>query len=150
MPPKYSNKEMLMSFMKEFKEFAIKGNVIDMAVGLTVGVAFKAVVTSLVNDILMPPIGKMLGNTDFKKLFINLSSETFADLAEATKAGAPVIRYGIFIQTIVDFLIVAFVIFIVIKGLNSLKKKEEEAPAEPAPTPEDILLLREIRDSLQK
>lgn len=139
-----------MGMLKEFREFAVKGNVIDMAVGLTVGVAFKAIVTSLVNDIVMPPIGKLLGNTDFKKLYINLSDQTFESLADATQAGAPVIRYGVFIQTIVDFLIIAFVIFLVIKGINSLKKKEEEAPKEPAPTPEDIVLLREIRDSLKK
>ena len=139
-----------MSMMKEFKDFALKGNVIDMAVGLVIGVAFKAIVTSFVNDIIMPPIGKAVGGADFSKLFINLSDRTYATLAEATTAGAPVLRYGAFIQTVVDFLIVAFVIFVVVKGINSMKKKEEEAPAAPTPDAEDIILLREIRDSLKK
>ena len=139
-----------MSMMKEFKDFALKRNVIDMAVGLVIGVAFKAIVTSFVNDIIMPPIGKAVGGADFSKLFINLSDRTYATLAEATTAGAPVLRYGAFIQTVVDFLIVAFVIFVVVKGINSMKKKEEEAPAAPTPDAEDIILLREIRDSLKK
>ena len=139
-----------MSMMKEFKDFALKGNVIDMGVGLVIGVAFKAIVTSFVNDIIMPPIGKAVGGADFSKLFINLSDRTYATLAEATTAGAPVLRYGAFIQTVVDFLIVAFVIFVVVKGINSMKKKEEEAPAAPTPDAEDIILLREIRDSLKK
>lgn len=121
-----------------------------MAVGLTVGVAFKAIVSSLVNDIIMPPVGKLLGNTDFQKLYINLSNQSYESLAEATKAGAPVIRYGAFIQTTIDFIIIAFVIFLVIKGINSLKKKEEEKVSEPAPPSEEVLLLREIRDSLKK
>ncbi|MCT4642758.1 MAG: large conductance mechanosensitive channel protein MscL [Bacteriovoracaceae bacterium] len=139
-----------MSMMKEFKDFAVKGNVVDMAVGLIIGAAFKAIVSSFVKDVVMPPIGKALGNVDFSKLFINLSDTAYATLAEATKAGAPVIKYGVFIQTIVDFIIIAFVIFMVVKGINATKKKEEEAPSEPAPTPEDIVLLREIRDSLKK
>lgn len=139
-----------MSMMKEFKEFAIKGNVVDMAVGLVIGVAFKAIITSFVKDVIMPPIGKMLGGVDFAKLYINLSDTTFASMAEATKAGAPIIKYGVFIQTIVDFIIIAFVIFMVVKGINSMKKKEEEKPEEPKADPEDIVLLREIRDSLKK
>lgn len=139
-----------MSMLKEFKEFAVKGNVVDMAVGLIIGAAFKAIVSSFVKDVVMPPIGKVLGNVDFSKLFVNLSDTAYATLAEATKAGAPVIKYGVFIQTIVDFIIIAFVVFVVVKGINSTKKKEEERPAEPAPTPEDILLLREIRDNLKK
>ena len=139
-----------MSMMKEFKEFAIKGNVIDMAVGLIIGAAFKAIVSSFVKDVVMPPIGKALGGVDFSKLFINLSDTTYATLAEATAASAPVIKYGVFIQTIVDFVIIAFVIFMVVKGINASKKKEEAAPEAPAATPEDITLLREIRDSLKK
>ncbi len=139
-----------MSMVKEFKEFAVKGNVIDMAVGLIIGAAFKAIVSSFVKDVVMPPIGKALGGVDFAKLFINLSETSYATLAEATAASAPVIKYGVFIQTVVDFIIIAFVIFMVVKGINASKKKEEEAPAEPAPTPEDIVLLREIRDSLKK
>ena len=139
-----------MSMIKEFKEFAVKGNVIDMAVGLIIGAAFKAIVSSFVKDIVMPPIGKALGGVDFSKLFINLSDKTFATLAEATAASAPVIKYGVFIQTVVDFIIIAFVIFMVVKGINASKKKEEAAPEAPAVTPEDITLLREIRDSLKK
>lgn len=139
-----------MSMVKEFKEFAVKGNVVDMAVGLVIGVAFKAIVTSFVKDIVMPPIGKALGGADFSKLFMNLSETTYATLAEATKAGAPVIRYGTFIQTVIDFIIIAFVIFMVVKGINASKKKEEEAAVEPAADPADIALLKEIRDSLKK
>ena len=112
--------------LKEFKEFAVKGNMIDMAVGIIVGAAFGKVVTSLVNDIIMPPIGLLLGKVDFKSLFVNLSSTPYASLADADKAGAPVIRYGLFINTALDFLIVAFVIFLVIKQLNRLR------PAPPA------------------
>jgi len=107
--------------LKEFKEFAVKGNMVDMAVGIIVGAAFGKVVTSLVNDIIMPPIGLALGQVDFKSLFVNLSSTSYATLADADKAGAPVIRYGLFINTALDFLIVAFVIFIVIKQINRLR-----------------------------
>jgi large conductance mechanosensitive channel len=139
-----------MSMIKEFKEFAVKGNVVDLAVGLIIGVAFKAIVSSFVKDIVMPPIGKVLGNVDFSKLFINISGTDYATLAEATAASAPVITYGIFIQTIVDFIIIAFVIFMVVKGINASKKKEEVSPAVPEVTPEDIVLLREIRDALKK
>ena len=139
-----------MSMMKEFKDFAVKGNVVDMAVGLVIGVAFKAIVSSFVKDVVMPPIGKALGGADFSKLFINLNETAYMTLAEATKAGAPVIRYGAFLQTVIDFIIIAFVIFMVVKGINASKKKEEEAPAAPTPDPEDIVLLREIRDSLKK
>ena len=135
--------------LKEFKEFAIKGNVIDMAVGVVIGGAFGKIVSSLVSDIIMPLIGKLVGGVDFTSWKWVLS--------EATEAKAEVaITYGNFIQVIFDFLIIAWCIFMVIKGINkltSLTKKEEEAPAEPAPeppTPEDILLLREIRDSLKK
>ena len=105
-----------MSMIKEFKEFAVKGNVVDMAVGLIIGAAFKSIVTSFVKDVVMPPVGKLIGGADFSKLFINLSDITYQTLDEATKAGAPVIKYGAFIQTIVDFIIIAFVIFLVIKG----------------------------------
>lgn len=139
-----------MSFMKEFKEFAMRGNVVDMAVGVIIGGAFGKIVTSLVQDVIMPPIGKMLGNLDFKSLFINLGDVSYATLAEAEKAGAPVIKYGAFINTVVDFVIVAFVIFLAIKGMNRMKREEPAAPEVPPPTPEDILLLREIRDSLKK
>lgn len=138
-----------MSLVKEFKEFAVKGNAVDMAVGIIVGAAFGKIVTSIVNDIIMPPIGKLLGGVNFTGLFINLGSETFATLADAKAAGAATLNYGAFLQTVVDFVIVAFAIFMLVKGINSLRKKEE-APAEPAAPPEDVILLREIRDALQK
>ncbi|TRO78721.1 large conductance mechanosensitive channel protein MscL [Desulfuromonas acetexigens] len=136
--------------VKEFKEFAVKGNAVDMAVGIIVGAAFGKIVTSIVNDIIMPPIGKLLGGVNFTGLFINLGSETYATLADAKAAGAATLNYGAFLQTVVDFVIVAFAIFMLVKGINSLRKKEEEAPAEPPAPPEDVVLLREIRDALQK
>lgn len=140
-----------MSMMKEFKEFAIKGNMIDMAVGIIIGAAFKSVISSLVNDVMMPPIGKALGNVDFSQLFITLTDATYATIAEAEAAAAPIIKYGSFIQSVVDFLIIAFVVFMMVKMINNMKKKEEAAPeAAPAAPAEDIVLLREIRDSLKK
>ena len=139
-----------MSFMQEFKEFAMRGNVVDMAVGVVIGGAFGKIVGSLVQDVIMPPIGALLGGVDFKSLYINLGSDTYASLADAEKAGAPLIKYGAFINTVVDFVIVAFVIFMVIKAINHLKREQPAAPAEPAAPPEDVILLREIRDALRK
>lgn len=137
-----------MGILKEFKEFAVRGNVIDMAVGIIIGTAFTGIVKALVDGVIMPPLGLMLGGVDFSQLFINLSETEYATLAEATAAAAPVIQYGAFIQTVVDFTIVAIAVFLMVKAINSLKKKEEAAvPAAPA---EDIVLLREIRDSLKK
>lgn len=135
-----------MSFFKEFKTFAVKGNAIDLAVGVVIGAAFGGIVTSLVSDIIMPPIGKITGNIDFSNLFLNLSDTEVATLAEAKKLGLATINYGAFLNTVINFLIVAFAIFLLVKQLNRLK---QEAPAAPAATPEDILLLREIRDSLK-
>lgn len=117
--------------LKEFKEFAMRGNVIDMAVGIILGAAFGKIVSSLVKDIVMPPIGFLMGNVDFSSLFINLSGQEYASLADAEKAGAPTINYGVFINTVLDFIIVAFAIFFVIRGMNRLKRKEEPKPAEP-------------------
>lgn len=140
-----------MSFVQEFKEFAMRGNVVDLAVGVVIGGAFGKIVTSLVQDVIMPPLGAALGGVDFKQLYLNLSSQSFATLAEAEKAGVPLIKYGAFIQSIVDFTIIAFAIFLAVKAINRLKRQEEApAAAEPPPTPEDILLLREIRDALKK
>ncbi|MEW6678904.1 MAG: large conductance mechanosensitive channel protein MscL [Pseudomonadota bacterium] len=139
-----------MSFVKEFKEFAMRGNVVDLAVGVVIGAAFGKIVTSLVQDVIMPPLGALMGGVDFKQLFIDLSGQGFATLAEAEKAGVPLIKYGAFIQTIVDFTIIAFAIFVAVKAINKLKRQEEAAPAAPPPTPEDIVLLREIRDALRK
>ncbi len=129
-----------MGMLKEFKEFAIKGNVVDMAVGIIIGAAFGKIVSSFVADVIMPPIGLLLGGVDFSKLAITLK-------AAAGDAPAVVLGYGKFVQSVVDFTIVAFAIFMVIKAMNSMKKKEEEAPAEP---PKQELLLTEIRDLLKE
>jgi large conductance mechanosensitive channel len=115
---------------KEFKEFAMRGNVVDMAVGIIIGAAFGRIVSSLVNDVIMPPIGLLLGKVDFSSLFINLSGTSYTALAEAKKAGAPIVAYGAFLNTILDFVIVAFVIFLLIRQINKLKKQ----PAVAAPT----------------
>ncbi len=139
-----------MGIVKEFREFAVKGNVVDMAVGIIIGASFGAIVKSLVDGIIMPPIGMLVGNSGFEELFYDLSGKGFSTLAEASASGAPVLKYGLFIQSVVDFLIVAVAIFIMVKAINSAKRKEQVAPTRPAPTPEDILLLREIRDSLRK
>jgi large conductance mechanosensitive channel len=120
---------------KEFKEFAMRGNVVDMAVGIIIGAAFGTIVKSLVADIIMPPIGLLLGNVDFSNLFAVIKqssvSGTFATVAEAQKAGAVTINYGMFINTIISFLIVAFAVFLLVKGLNTLKRQEEAPPKEP-------------------
>jgi large conductance mechanosensitive channel len=136
--------------LSEFKKFAMRGNVVDMAVGIIIGGAFGKIVSSLVNDVIMPPIGMMMGNVDFSQLFVNLSGEDYASLAAAQEAGAATINYGVFINTVLDFVIVAFAIFMVIKGMNNLQKKEEEKPAEPPKPSEEVLLLQEIRDALKK
>jgi large conductance mechanosensitive channel len=135
--------------IKEFKEFAIKGNVLDMAVGIIIGGAFGKIVTSFVNDVLMPPLGMLIGKVNFSDLKVVLSEATLGADGEILKPESA-IMYGQFIQTIIDFLIVAWAIFLVLKALNNFKRKEEEKPAPPAPTPEDTLLLREIRDELKK
>jgi large conductance mechanosensitive channel len=139
----------MSGFFQEFKEFAMRGNVVDLAVGLVIGAAFGAIVTSLVNDVIMPPIGLAMGNVDFSDLFINLSEQEYASLAAAREAGAPVIAYGAFINAVINFVIVAFAIFIVIKGMNRLRRKQEQAPeATPVP-PRHETLLEEIRDLLK-
>ncbi|QQR79730.1 MAG: large conductance mechanosensitive channel protein MscL [Deltaproteobacteria bacterium] len=114
--------------LKEFKKFALKGNVMDMAVGVIIGGAFGKIATSLVNDILMPPLGLVLGRLDFSNLFIDLSRGNFSSLTQAKAAGAPTINYGLFLNTVIDFLIVAFAIFLVIKQMNRLISKQEEVP----------------------
>jgi large conductance mechanosensitive channel len=130
-----------MGMMKEFKEFAVKGNVVDMAVGIIIGAAFGTIVKSLVADVIMPPIGLLLGNVDFSNLFMVLkegaeAAAPYATLADATAAGAVTINYGTFINTIISFIIVAFAVFMLIRNVNKLKRKEEVAPA-PAPTTKD-------------
>lgn len=143
-----------MSIIKEFKEFAVKGNVVDLAVGVIIGGAFGKIVGSLVEDVIMPLVGRLLGNLDFSNLFIVLGTVpegTAMTLADVKKAGVPVLAYGNFITISLNFLILAFVIFMMVKQINKLKRSEPPAPpAAPAPTSEDIVLLREIRDSLKK
>lgn len=117
--------------MKEFKEFVMRGNVVDMAVGIIIGAAFGKIVSSLVSDILMPPIGLLLGNMDFSNLFVNLSGKSYTTLAEAKAAGAATISYGIFINHIIDFTIVAFAIFVLVRQINRLKRQPKAVPAEP-------------------
>jgi len=133
--------------LNEFKDFIAKGNVMDMAVGIIIGAAFTAIVTSLVGDMLMPIIGMLMSGIDFSTLFFTMDGQTYASIAAAEEAGATVIQYGKFINALVNFLIDAFVIFLVVKQVNKMKKKEEEAPAAP---PADITLLTEIRDALKK
>ncbi|HEY8353573.1 MAG TPA: large conductance mechanosensitive channel protein MscL [Methylophilaceae bacterium] len=138
--------------LKEFKAFAMRGNVVDMAVGIIIGAAFGSIVKSLVDDVIMPPIGLLLGNVDFSDLFLVLKEgatpEPYATLAAARDAGAVTLNYGLFVNALVSFLIVAFAVFLLVRAINRLKA--EEPPAPPPETPEDILLLREIRDALKK
>ena len=136
-----------MSMGQEFKDFAIKGNVMDLAVGVIIGAAFGKIVDSIVGDIIMPVVSKIFGGLDFSNYFIPLAGQTTAVLADAKKAGA-VLAYGNFITIALNFVILAFIIFIMVKQMNKIKK--EAPPAPPAPTPEDVVLLREIRDSLRK
>ncbi|SEF87502.1 large-conductance mechanosensitive channel protein MscL [Algoriphagus boritolerans] len=139
-----------MGMLKEFKEFAIKGNVVDLAVAVIIGGAFGKIVSSFVNDIVMPPIGILIGGVDFKELNIILKEATTDAAGEAV--AAVTLNYGMFIQNVIDFAIIAFVIFLAIKGINNLSKKKEEAPAPPpppAPTASEKLL-EEIRDLLKK
>ncbi len=117
--------------LKEFKEFAMKGNVLDMAVGIIIGAAFGKIISSFVSDVLMPPIGLLLGKMDFSSLFLNLSDKPYASLAEAKAAGAPTLNYGLFTNTVLDFLIVAFVIFLLVKQVNRLRARQAAPPAEP-------------------
>ena len=132
-----------MSMMSEFKAFAMRGNVIDMAVGIIIGGAFGKIVSSFVNDVLMPPIGILLGGVDFSDLALTLK-------AASGDAEAVVLKYGVFVNTVIDFLIVAFAIFMVVKAMNSMKKKEEAAPAAPPKPSNEEVLLTEIRDALTR
>ena len=136
--------------LKEFKEFAMRGNVLDMAIGVIMGGAFGKIVSSLVSDVLMPPIGLLLGGVDFTGLFINLSGTAQPSLVAAKAAGAPTLNYGVFLQTIFDFIIIAFVIFMFVKQMNRLKKEAPPAPPAPPPGPtNEEKLLMEIRDALK-
>lgn len=135
--------------INEFKEFAVKGNMVDMAVGIVMGGAFGTIIKSLVDDVLMPPIGMLMGGVDFSNLFVPLDGNDYASLAVAQEAGAPTLNYGLFINAIIAFLIIAIALFFVIKGINSMKKAEEEAE-EAAEPPRSESLLEEIRDALKK
>ncbi|XVK51083.1 large conductance mechanosensitive channel protein MscL [Jeongeupia wiesaeckerbachi] len=140
-----------MTMFKEFKEFAMRGNVVDLAVGVVIGAAFGKIVDSLVKDVIMPPLGFLIGKVDFANLFLTLSEGKipgpYASLDAAQKAGAVTLNIGVFFNTLISFVIVAFAIFLVVKAMNKLKRDE---PAAPAATPEDVQLLREIRDLLKK
>lgn len=138
-----------MSIVSEFKEFAVKGNVIDLAVGVIIGGAFSKIVDSLVGDLIMPVVSKLFGGLDFSNYFLPLAGQTATTLAEAKKAGA-VLAYGSFVTVSLNFLILAFVIFMMVKQINRFRREKPAPAAAPAPTPEDIVLLREIRDSLKK
>jgi large conductance mechanosensitive channel len=136
--------------MSEFKEFAVKGNVMDLAVGVIIGGAFGKIVDSVVGDLIMPIVGKIFGGLDFNNYFIPLAGQAATNLVDAKKAGA-VFAYGSFITIVLNFAILAFIIFLMVKQMNRLKREAPPAaPAPPAPTPEDVLLLREIRDALKK
>ena len=137
-----------MSMLKEFKEFAVKGNVIDLAVGVIIGGAFGKIVTSLVDKVIMPPLGMLIGKVDFSSLAIELAPASVG--ADGKEIPAVMLGYGDFINTVVQFVIVAFAIFMLVKVINRLSRKKEEAPAAPAEPSEEVLLLREIRDNLKK
>ncbi|MFD0988245.1 large conductance mechanosensitive channel protein MscL [Methyloligella solikamskensis] len=134
--------------VKEFKEFALRGNVVDMAVGIIIGAAFSTIVQSLVNDVVMPPLGVVTGGVDFSDFFIALDGNTYESVAAAEKAGAPTINYGLFINNCISFIIVAWVLFWLVKAMNHLRRKQEDESNESVPPPKDIQLLEEIRDAL--
>jgi large conductance mechanosensitive channel len=139
-----------VSFITEFKEFALKGNVVDLAVGIIIGGAFQKIVESLVKDVVMPVVGRLVGGVDFKYLYLNLGSQSYDSLEAAEKAGAPLVKYGVFINTTIDFLIVALAIFVAIKAMNRLKRAEPPAaPPAPEAEPADLVVLKEIRDALK-
>ena len=139
----------MSGFFREFQEFALRGNVVDLAVGIIIGVAFGAVVNSLVEDVIMPPLGLIIGNVDFADLFINLSGQDYVSLAAAREAGAPVIAYGAFINVVINFVVVALAVFLLVKGMNRLRRKQEQAPEELPVPPRQEVLLEEIRDILK-
>lgn len=141
--------------LKEFKEFIVKGNAFDLAVGVIIGGAFGAMAGSFVNDVMMPPLGLLMGGADFSDIFLTLkdgakAAGPYATLAAAKDAGAVTLNIGSFINTVVNLVIVGFVVFMLVKGVNAARKPAAEAPAPPPPTPEDVLLLREIRDALKR
>lgn len=140
--------------LKEFREFAMRGNVVDMAVGIIIGAAFGKIVDSMVKDVIMPPIGVVLGRVDFSNLFLIIKQGAvagpYATVDAAQKAGAVTLNYGMFLNNVVSFVIVAFAVFVLIRAINRLRRKQEQQPAEAPPPKEEIILLREIRDSLKR
>jgi large conductance mechanosensitive channel len=139
-----------LAMLNEFKEFALRGNVMDMAVGIIIGAAFSTIVRSLVDDIIMPPIGVVTGGVDFSSIFIALNGQHYDSLAAARQAGAPTMNIGLFINNVISFLIVAFVLFMAIKAMHQLRRKQEEEPASAPPPSREVELLEEIRDALVK
>ncbi|WP_372070729.1 large conductance mechanosensitive channel protein MscL [Tistrella mobilis] len=137
-----------MKLIDEFRVFAVKGNAFDLAVGVIIGAAFGAIVTSLVNDVIMPPIGYVTGGIDFTDIFINLSGGDYPSLAAAKEAGAATINVGVFLNRVISFLIVAWVLFLLVRQMNRLKRKEEAAPTAPAAPAPELVVLQEIRDLL--
>jgi large conductance mechanosensitive channel len=145
--------ELIVSMLKEFREFALKGNVMDLAVGVIIGAAFGKIVTSLVDDLIMPVVGRFTGGLDFTNYYLPLvevPAGTEPSLAAVREAGLPVLAWGNFLSVVINFTIMAFVIFQMVKLMNRVKRQQETAPATPAATPEDIVLLREIRDTLRR
>jgi large conductance mechanosensitive channel len=138
-----------MGILKEFRDFAMRGNVMDMAIGIIIGAAFGKIVQSLVNDVMMPPLGMLIKGIDFKTLGIELSPAVAAT-ADTPEVPAVVLRYGLFINEVIAFTIVAFAVFMLVKGMNKLKRKQEVAPPKPAETPADVVLLTEIRDLMMR
>lgn len=140
--------------LKEFREFAVRGNVVDMAVGIIVGAAFGKIVDSLVKDVIMPPIGLLLGKVDFSNLFVVLKAGAqagpYLSVDAAQKAGAVTFNYGVFLNTVISFVIVAFAVFLLVRAINEIRRREEARPAAPPAPPEEVVLLREIRDALRK
>ena len=134
--------------LKEFKEFALRGNVVDMAVGIIIGAAFTTIVRSMVDDIIMPPFGVVTGGVDFSNMFVALNGEHYDSLAQARQAGAPTVNFGVFINNVISFMIVAFVLFMAIKGMNQLRRKQEEEPATEPPPSQEVQWLQQIRDVL--
>jgi len=136
--------------LQEFKEFVLRGNVVDMAVGIVIGAAFSTIVKSLVDDIIMPPIGVITGGVDFSNIFIALNGKSYASLALAREAGAPTLNIGLFINNVISFTIIAFALFMAIKAMNQLRRMQKEAPQTEPPPSREVQLLQDIRDALVK
>lgn len=146
----FVNMYEVKNVIQEFKKFALRGNVVDLAVGIIIGASFNSVVRSIVDDVLMPPLGWLFGRVDFSELYINLSRINYESLSAAKEAGAPTINYGLFINSLISFLITAWAVFVLVKVINKMNEQEKKKPKEESKEPEDILLLREIRDNLKK